>query len=262
MYLVFHIKWGLLRALLAIALCLPASGQWSRVVFSGKGESTDVPAAHSLGYFTRSPVLRDDGEDLCALCTEEGRAKSALKYSIRPMVRPVGNLAGYPIVDVLYSVTKRADPSSNDAKWKSILVQVGPDRYREIFHLQAFYSTISIKPSSIVASGSERVLATVDLDGGNAGGCWEGYWWFDGAGPHALDFSRLEAAMLGQVPKNTNFNVHCTNLDLKSQSVRSGVQKAHPECHACDWVGEVTAKFRLAGAIAEPVEITFKQSDP
>ena len=261
MYSVFHIKWELLRALIAIALCLPASGQWSRVVFSGKGESTDIPSAHSLGYFTRSPVLRDDGDDLCELCTPTGKAKSALKYSIRAAVRPVGNLAGYPVVDVLYSIGSRGDPSS-DVKWKSILVRVGPDSYREIFHLQAFYSTISIQPSSIVASGSERVLATMDFDGGVAGDCWEGYWWFDRAGPHALDFSRLEAAMLNAVPKSTNFNVHCSNLDLKSQSVRSGVQKAHPECHACDWVGEVTAKFRLAGAIAEPTEITFKSSDP
>jgi hypothetical protein len=252
----------LLRVLLTVALCLPASAQWNRVVFSGKGESQDVPLPHSLRYFTASPVLRDDGEDLCVRCTPEGRAKSALEYSVRPVVRQVGSLAGYRILDVLYSGSKRNDRSQVEILWKSILVRVGPNRYKEIFHLQATGNVTSLKPSSIILSGNERVLATMDFDGGVGGGCWEGYWWFDRAGPHPLDLSRLEAAIQNRIPTNTNFSSRCSNLDLKSQSVRSGVQKAHPECHTCDWVGEVTAKFRLDGPIAEPTEITFKPEDP
>lgn len=252
----------LLGTLLAVALCIPATAQWNRVAFSGKGESQDIPVPHSLRYFTANPFLRDDGGDLCVDCSPQGRAKSALEYSIQAVVQPVGVLAGYHILDVLYPVGKRSDPGSSDVKWKSILVQVGPDRYKEIFHLQAFYTTISIKPSNIIASGNERVLATMDSDGGNGGGCWEGYWWFDRAGPHPLDFSRVEAAMQQRIPKQTLFFGHCSDLDLKSRLIHSGVQKSNPGCHACDWVGEVTGRFRLAGPIAEPIAIEFKPSGP
>jgi hypothetical protein len=51
------------------------------------------------------------------------------------------------------------------------------------------------------------------------------------------------------------FGIEGSNLDLKSETAQSGVQKFHAECHACDWVGEVTARFRLVGPIAEPVSI-------
>src|ERR1700679_1831461 len=57
-----------------------------------------------------------------------------------------------------------------------------------------------IEPSGIVSSDGERVLATMNSDGGNSGGYWEGLWWFDRTGPHALDFSRLEAAIKNGLP--------------------------------------------------------------
>jgi len=134
---------------LGLLLAIPATAQWSRVAFSGKGESADVPQPHSLSYFTANPFLRDDGGDLCVDCSPQGRAKSALEYSIQPLVRPVGVLAGYRVLDVLYSVGKRSDPSRNEVSWKSILVQVGPDRYKEIFHLQASGGPPSLKPPAL-----------------------------------------------------------------------------------------------------------------
>jgi hypothetical protein len=199
--------WKVARAsfflLFLAALSLPATGQWQRLVFSGKGGSDvrDVPVEHPLSYFTANPFLRDDGDDLCVLCTPEGKAKSAQHYSIRTEVRTVGTLAGYRIVDVFYYVGSREmNADLTDVKWKSILVQVGPDRFREIFHLSAFYTTVSIAPSRIIQSGTERILATTDGDGGNGGGCWEGYWWFDKAGPHSLNFAGLSIAIEERVP--------------------------------------------------------------
>jgi hypothetical protein len=95
---------------------------------------------------------------------------------------------------------ENADPT--EVKWKSILVQVGPNRFKEILHFQAFYTTTSISPSRIIQSGDERILATMDRDGGNRGGCSEGYWWFDDTGPHLLDFFEFKPSSLG-CPRRT-----------------------------------------------------------
>ena len=251
--------------MLAIALLVPALGQWQRVVMSGKGQSRDVPAPHPLRYFTDNPFLRDDADDLCTACTPENKARSADQYSIQSTTKPVGVLAGFHIVDVLYQVSPRNGSTwigPGQVNWKFILIQVGPDRYREIFHLQAFYFTASLTPSRIIQSGGERVLATMDPVGGNGGECWEGYWWFDHAGPHALDFSRVETAIKNAVPGDTRFRMSCSNLDLASERISSGVQKSQFSCMACDFVGEVTARFRLRGPIAEPVAVNFKAGDP
>ncbi len=251
-----------LPTLVAVALCLPATGQWYRSVFSGKGGSDDIPSPHPLRYFTANPFLRDDGNDFCALCTPADKAKSAQKYSVRTTVQRVGTLAGFRIWDVLYSVRARNSPDEDRINWKSILVQVGPNSYKEIFHLQAFYTTVSLSSSRIMQSGSERILTTVDSDGGNGGGCWEGYWWFDESGPHSLDFSRLKSAIKNRLPENTVFSISCSQLHLESEQVHSWVQKSEAQCHACDYVGDITAKFRLDRFIVRPERIAFAPGDP
>jgi hypothetical protein len=240
------------------ALSVSASAQWRRVVLGGKGISDDISAVHPLTYFTSNPFLRDDGMDLCISCTAVGKAKSALRFDIRTELKPVGSLAGYQIFDVLYYISPKGEESSDQVKWKSIVVQVAPNRYREIFHLQNFFSSTSINASRIVVSGTERVLASVDSDGGNAGGCYEAYWWLDASGPHALDFSRLVAAVQRGVPEDTAFSLTCSSLDLTSQQVRSAVQKKNARCHACDYVGFVTATFQLKGAVLLPTTVEFK----
>lgn len=247
---------GALCTLAAIATSTPASGQWQRIVLSEKGEFEDIPSPHPLSYFTDNPFLRDDGDELCISCTPDDKAASGQKYSIRTVVNPLGTLAGFPVVDLLYSVTAPNQPDRNGVSWKSILVQVGRDSYREIFHLQAFYVTTSLKAARIIKSGNETILATADSDGGNAGNCWEHYWWFDSSGPHSLDFSRLGSA-IHRVPKNTVFTLSCSTLDFESGEVHSWVQKAGAVCKACGYVGDVPARFRLNGFVVVPVTVGF-----
>src|SRR5581483_4013266 len=112
-----------------------------------------------------------------------GKGASSQKYKIRSMIKPVGVLAGFRVIDVLYYPSTLTNARTTGAKWKSILVQTGTDQYMEIFHLQVFYTTASVEPSRVLRSGNESVLVTMDLDGGNGAGCWEGYWWFDSTGP-------------------------------------------------------------------------------
>jgi hypothetical protein len=107
----------------------------------------------------------------------------------------LGTLAGFSIVQILYRVGPRSQGEPAKVRWKSLLVQVGNDLYREIYHLQAYYIVPELGSAEIVKVGHEEILATGDSDGGNDGGCFEGFWWFDSSGPHQLDFSQVRAAI-------------------------------------------------------------------
>lgn len=253
----------MLLALLTLAAAWPAAGQWQRVVTSGKGAWTDVPVPHPLSYFTENPIMRDDAGELCAGCKDAGNPELVREFEVQSTIKTLGVLAGYRIVEVLYSIRPKEEEATPDsAKWKSILVQVGKDRFREIFHLQNFYSRIALESSRIVQSGKERVLVSMDPDGGNGGSCWEAYWWFDRSGPHAIDFSPLYAAMRERAPARTTFLTSCSVLDFERQEVHTWAQKAGAQCHACDYVGKITARFRLDGATVRPVEVRFHAGDP
>jgi hypothetical protein len=95
-------------------------------------------------------------------------------------------------------------------------------------------------------------------DGGNGGGCYEGYWRITGSGNAQIDFSPLRKAVEAHLPTGTTYTASCWALDLDNHMLKSGVQKINPECHACDWVGEITAHFRLEGARAEATDVAFQ----
>ncbi len=117
----------ILVVLFVAAPSIPATAQWQRLVFGGKGNTMDTPSQHPLSYFTANPFLRDETDDLCGLCTPVGKEKSAQRYLIRTEVKPVGVLAGYRILDVLFYVgSLETNTKLTEVKWKSILVQVGP----------------------------------------------------------------------------------------------------------------------------------------
>ncbi|HXT85684.1 MAG TPA: hypothetical protein VN745_01555 [Verrucomicrobiae bacterium] len=204
-----------------------------------------------MSYFTANPFLRDDGGDLCVLCTHAGRAKAAERYVITSEVQRLGRLAGFPIVQILYRVGPRGGGEPARIRWKFLLVQTGKDLYREIYHLQAYYVVPPLESAKIVNVGDEQVLVTDDSDGGNGGGCWEEFWWFDSSGPHLLDFSQVKAAIVKAVPKGAEFSTSCSALHLEDEEIESFVQSSDVR----DTLGKVTARFRLAGAVAIPTSV-------
>lgn len=243
---------------LVLLLSSPSWGQWQRILYSGKGESRDTQSAHPLAYFTANPFLRDDGADFCDDCrTAKSKTESAKSYTVSTEMHDVGTLSGFRIVDILYQFIDHRRPELGKMGWKSILVQKGPDKYVEIYHLQASYTTARLTPSRLVHVGDEIVLMTQDSDGGNGGGCWEAYWWFTRSGPHAVDFSPLIQEITKHVPRGATFWTTCWALHLEKQEVHSYVQDANAKCRACDFVGEVTAHFRLNGAVAESTDVDF-----
>lgn len=104
------------------------------------------------------------------------------------------------------------------------------------------------------------MLATRDSDGGNAGGCWDDYWWFDASGPHQLDFSAVDSAVTQHIPAGAHFSARCDQLRLEQSEIESPVQAGDARCHACDWIGKISVKFRLEGWHAEPVAVEYSTS--
>lgn len=251
----------LLRSLACGLLCLsiaaPLTAEWKRIVQSGKGDSIDTSISHPLAYFTQNPFLRDDAASLCTDCTAEGKASSALRYRANVDVRHIGLISGLPILEVDYTFTNKNDDFI--LRWISLLVGTGPQTYNEIYHLQADGGiALPIAPARIAHVPGGDVLMINNSDGGNGGGCFEGYWRITTSGDTQIDFSLLGKAVAAHLPTDTTFTLSCWALDLDNHLLKSGVQKTNAKCHACDWVGEVTAHFRLKGNQVEVTDVAYK----
>jgi hypothetical protein len=245
-------------SLLYLSIAAPLTAEWKRMV-QGKDYSHDISSAHPLAYFTRNPFLRDDSSSLCADCrTAEGKANSAFSYKANVKMRQVGVISGLPVLEVDYAFTDRQDDSFIE-RWISILVKTGPHAYNEIYHLQAEGAiALPIEPARIVHVPGGDILMIMNLDGGNGGGCYEGYWRITGSGNTQIDFSPLRKEVEAHIPAGTRYIPSCWALDLDHHMLRSGVQKINAECHACDWVGEITAHFRLEGNLVEATDVAFE----
>jgi hypothetical protein len=251
-YRIFRVAFtgGLLLSL------LPAL-QAQRRVLSGKGEFTDAPSAHPLTYWTEHPLERDDGGDLCLGCVWRDSKITLANYHATVETTRLGVLADHSLVQLLIHVhgDQTTQGIGSEFEWKLLLEQMGPDSYLELYHLQP--TVASVAPASLIAVGGESILATYDSDGGNGGGCWEGYWWFDKAGAHPIDFSAVDQAISSVAPHNTTIPTGCWTLHLPEQEIHAPVQESSAACHACGWIGSVTAHFHLEGAIARPDHVTF-----
>jgi hypothetical protein len=249
---------SLVCSLLCLSIAAPLAAEWKRIVQSGKGDSTDTSAAHSLAYFTQNPFLRDDAGSLCnADCTAEGKANSAVRYRANVDVRHIGIISGLPVLEVDYTFTNKNDDFT--LRWISILVETGPQAYNEIYHLQADGGiALPIEQARIVHIPDGDLLIMSTSDGGNGGGCYEGIWSIAASGNTQIDFSPLLKAIAGHVPPNTTFILSCRAPYLDKQPIKFAVQKIDAECRVCDGVGEVTAHFRLDGNRLEATDVTYQ----
>jgi hypothetical protein len=246
---------------MCLSIAAPLNGEWHRVVLAGTRNFDDIPAAHTLAYFTQHPFLRDDGNSLCIDCgSAVGKASSMSRYKVNIKVRHIGTLSGLTIIEVDYTFTDNEDDAPV-SHWISLLVRAAPETYREIYHLQADAIALPLEPARIVHVNGGDVLMTNNSDGGNGGGCYEGYWSITSAGNTKIDFSPLHNAISEHIPGNATFTSSCWALHLDRSELTSWVQKRDAACHACGGLGEVTAHFKLNGTRAEATQILFR-SDP
>jgi hypothetical protein len=253
-------------AILLLGSVLSSAGQTQRTLVAGDGQVThDVPVAHSLAWWTRDPLQLDESGDLL-IGPDGGRTLTARDYQVQQKVTTLGTIADHRIVQVLTTI--HAGPrvatfggpgvDGSPAQWKSLLVGVGAERYVEIYGLQSNWGDYKIGSAAIYGSGSDSILGTYDPDGGNGGGCSDGYWWFDKAGAHPVDFTKLDDAIRRAIPKEGTYTPRCWALHAAEGNLESWVQRIDAKCHACGGLGTVHARYRIESGVAIPVSVRFE----
>jgi len=175
--------------LIFLATSVPAS-LWQRHIVSGKSESFDTSQPHPLAYFIEDPFLRDDGDQFCTDCTPSGKSAVHLQHRFATELKQVGSLHGLAIYDLFYRFEDHVDTGEID--WKSILVEVAPGQFREIYHLQP--TAAKIEAAFLLKAGDEEILGTRDAIPGTGAFYYEDYFWFSPSGPVRIDIEAIAAA--------------------------------------------------------------------
>jgi|GEM_PF-2620874 len=252
------------------AMTAVLSGQVQRQVITAKGETSDALIPHPLSWWTRNPLRLDaSGDLLIGKSIDRGHIVTSSDYHVKQKITNLGTLSGHRILQILTTI--RPGPAliangSEDAEdppteWKSLLVGTGK-QYEEIYTLQAESGLFHpLAAAAIYGVGSNAILATYDPDTGNGGGCADGYWWFDKAGTHLVDFSPLLQAIRRALPKNSTYTSNCWALHPEKSDLKSWVQERDAKCHACGGLGMVEARYRIEHGVAIPVSVLFKPDE-
>jgi hypothetical protein len=240
-------KRAILHCLIAAALLTITptllSAQVQRIVSTAKGSTLDRPVPHPLSWWTQDPLRLDvSGDLMIGKPAKDGEVITARDYRVNQRVMSLGMIAGLRIIQILTTIdpgprvissglTSAGGPPT---QWKSLLVQNGVgDQYVEIYDLQAESGLYpSLQPAAIFGGGPESILGTFDPDSGNGRGCTDGYWWFDKAGAHTVDFAPLRQAISRTLPPNSVYTSNCWALHPEKAELRSGVQGADAKCRA------------------------------
>ena len=252
-----------LAVTLLLGSAISSGGQLQRILVASDGQVThDVPVPHSLAWWTHDPLQLDESGDLLI----GPKVLTARDYQVQQKVTTLGTIADHRIVQVLTTI--HAGPrvatfggpavDGPPAQWKSLLVGVGANWYVEIYGLQSNWGLYKIGSAGIYRSGANSILGTDDPDGGNGGGCSDGYWWFDKAGAHPVDFTKLEDAIRSAIPKEGTYTGSCSALHPAEAYLESRVQRRDAKCHVCGVVGTVHARYRIQSGVAIPVSVRFE----
>jgi len=245
-------------------------GQVQRQVTTAKGGTPDAPVPHPLSWWTRNPLRLDaSGDLLLGKAAPDGHVVTTQDYRVQQKVTYLGAISSHRIVQVLTTIHPGPRVISADwatageppTEWKSLLVGTGK-QYEEIYTLQAESGLFQpLKAAAIYGVGSNSILATYDPDTGNGGGCADGYWWFDKAGTHLVDFSPLLQAISRALPKNSTYTPNCWALHPEKSELKSWVQERDAKCPACGGLGMVEARYRIERGVAIPVSVRFQSEE-
>lgn len=167
---------SVLTAMLLLGFAMSPSGQSQRILVTDDGETRDVPAPHSLAWWTHDPLRLDESGDLLIGTKADGvHTLTARDYQVQQKVTTLGTIAGHRIVQVLTTihagphVVIYGRPASDDppAQWKNLLVEVGLNRYVEVYGLQIDWNRSQIGSAGIYGAEPNSILGTYDPGDGN-----------------------------------------------------------------------------------------------
>jgi len=243
--------------------------QLQRQLETEKGETHDALVPHPLSWWTKDPLRLDTSGDLMlGFNAPDGKPLTASDYREEQRVTTIGTLSGHRIIQILMSIhpgprvvaSGFAAADVPDGGWKDVLVEADEgDEYVEIYGLHYDTGGLMKETSAVIyGTGPDAILGTYDPDTGNGGGCFDGYWWFDKAGAHAVDFSPLIRAVSRALPANATFTSRCWALHPEKFLLESLVQRSDAECHGCGGLGEVRASYRIEHGVAKPLSVSFQ----
>ena len=146
--------------------------------------------------------------------------------------------------------------------WKSILIESGPGRYRELLLLKNEGGFWTWPPSTarILSAGTTKVLVTSDQTTSRDLYCTGQFWVLDKSGASIADFSGVLSAIQKALPTGTqNVTPMCDAVHLEALRVVADIQKVNPDSGNIGIEGHVVVKFRFDGARAVPVSAAFRQ---
>jgi len=242
------------RRLCLLVVVLAAIGQaaWPRLVISRGGpDKVDRPPAHSWEYFTRYPMLRDEEGSFCVGCSPEKRLAAAKKSHMTTEWSLVGTVRGLPVYDLFYRYGDDRELDQRD--WKSVLVQVGPDLYQEIYHDQPTEG--SAQPSFLITVSGATLLGV--SDNGYKRDGEEHYFWFDPDGVSEVNFEALWDAATEAIPEDRYLDTYVLYSYLPRGFVPFRLLMQEED--RCCGKGIVTVRFRLEKG---QVVVTGTEFDP
>jgi hypothetical protein len=257
---------GPIRFLLsAILIASTAAATPGQTLPDGTTTGSNSATPHPLSWWTQDP-LRLDTDGMLHIGHGPGKV-AASHYAFRSKASTIGTLSGHKIVQVITSIYPRNEVISSgwsnvgdpDNQWKTLLVQSGDsEEYVELYRVQREGGSIGpFAPAAIYGSGPDAILTTSDPLGGNGAGCTDGYWRFDEAGAHPVDFSPLLKAINRAIPRNTVYTSNCWAMNPAQSELKAPIQRADAKCHACGWIGEVRARYKIEHGAALPVSVHF-----
>ncbi len=259
----------ILAATLLFTSAITSRAQVQRMLVTDKGETHDTPVPHPLTWWTHNPLRLDASGDLMLEDEADGgHTITTRDYRVKQKVTTLGTISNHRIVQVLTTINPgprvilrglvAADRSP--AQWKSLLVEIATGQYEELYALQV--DDWKAGSAGIYGFGPNSILGTYDPDGGNGGGCSDGYWWFDHAGAHTVDFTELNRAIDRMVPKEGSYTPNCWSLHPKEAYLESWVRRRDATCHACGGLGTVRASYKIQHGVAIPGSVHFEPQSP
>lgn len=244
-----------LRPVLATTMLLMVSavafGQMSRLLVTddpagGFDQRIDHPASHLLEWWTQ------DEQKVFKSWNPTGGSP------VRQKITTLGILSGHRVIQILTTESSPPDPEtldSHESQMKSLLVQVArSQRYAEIYRLEdASGFFLALRSAAVYGSGQNAILDSFDQFERS---CIDNYWWFNASGGHPVDFSPLKRAISQTIPAEGTY-YSCWYVHPEKAEWDLAVQSRNRNYTACDFMGEVVAKYRIDRGAAIPVSVRF-----